>query len=73
MDISPGDDKFLRIEQVTEIVSLGETKIRELIKAGSFPRPYTIHGIARKLWSYREIQEWIAEVKDGLLGERESI
>lgn len=58
-------DRFLNIGQVCQIVSIGETKIRHLMKIGKFPRPYKIEGVARVFWSHDDIQKWIAAVKAG--------
>lgn len=60
---------LLSIEQVAAKVSLGETFIRQQVRAGAFPQPITL---ARKVvrWRGADIDAWIRE--QASLGRRAS-
>lgn len=55
-------DRFLRLEQVKEIVGLGRTMIYELIKQNAFPAPIKL-GINASRWSEQSVFLWLAEQK----------
>ncbi len=51
------DDKFIRFQQVEDLVGFKRTHIYHMIKDGKFPRPMKIGGASR--WSLNVIQEWM--------------
>ena len=55
-------DRFLRLEQVKEIVGLGRTMVYKLIAEGSFPPPIKLGANASR-WSEQELFHWLAEQK----------
>lgn len=52
-------DKLIKKAEVLEYVSIGETKIDEIIRNGKFVKPIFIDGFAHALYSVNEVQEWI--------------
>ena len=62
-------ERLLRLPEVCRRVGLGKSMIYELIRKGTFPKPYKISPFAAR-WSEREIVAWIADVKDGFEGKR---
>lgn len=54
-------DRLIPIDEVCRQAGFGETKIREWIAAGTFPRAVAF-GAARR-WSENEVQHWIEAKK----------
>lgn len=54
---------LITLDVVCLAVSLGKTKIYELIKAGDFPKQVPIPKTRSALWSAKEIEAWV----DGLV------
>lgn len=50
--------RFLRFNQVKYQVGLGRTAIYAGIKAGTFPKPYSL-GIRAVAWLSEDIETWI--------------
>ncbi len=59
---APSADRFLRLEQVKQIVGLGRTMIYGLIKQGSFPAPIKL-GINASRWSEQAVLLWLDDQK----------
>lgn len=59
---SPIPDRFLRLEQVKEIVGLGRTMIYALIKQDAFPGPIKL-GVNASRWSEQAVYLWLEEQK----------
>lgn len=55
-------DKFLRLEQVSEVTGLARSTIYAKVKTGTFPKHYKPHGCV-SAWSALEVQEWLNLVK----------
>ena len=53
------NDKLIRLRDVIEITTLRKTKIYDYIKKGIFPKQTKIGGSS--VWSYNEVQDWIAQ------------
>lgn len=60
--IEAGQDRLLKLQEVSAIVGFGRTKIYALVKTGSFPQPFKPAGISTR-WSAREIGEWIEKAR----------
>lgn len=54
------NDKFIKIDEVVKYVGIGKTKVLELSKSGKFVKPIKIDGFATNLFSFMEVQEWMA-------------
>lgn len=55
------NEKLLSLRQVENIISYGETKIRQWVSDKKFPAPIRAHGNGDCRWLESEVQEWIAE------------
>lgn len=51
-------EQLLKKKEVMAAANLGPAKLRELVKAGKFPRPIPF-GYRTKLWVGREVYGWI--------------
>lgn len=58
--MSEPNDKFIKIDEVVRCVGIGKTKVLELSKNGKFVKPIKIDGFATNLFSFIEVQEWMA-------------
>jgi prophage regulatory protein len=56
---APLQDRFLRLEQVKQMVGLGKTMIYRLVNEGTFPRPCKPGGSATR-WSETEVLDWMS-------------
>ena len=56
MTQSDSPDRFIRREEVANLVGLKTSRLYELIKEGSFPQQVRIGGAVR--WSLNEIGQW---------------
>lgn len=56
-------DRLIDLPQVRDKVSLGTTKIYDLMKNGQFPRPHKLGRLSR--WSEAEVDAWIEMLKSG--------
>jgi prophage regulatory protein len=59
-------DRLLRVRDVLSRIGMSRTTLYDSIRAGTFPRPARIHGIAA--WSAMEVDAWI----DAQLASRET-
>lgn len=50
--------RFLRLPDVKKAVGYGRTAIYQKIKAGEFPKPYSL-GARAVAWLAEDIQNWI--------------
>lgn len=55
-------DRFIRRDEVTNLVGIKPSRIYELIHEGRFPRQIRIGGAAR--WSLMEIVKWQDECRN---------
>lgn len=60
--LPPWADKFVAIGETSEVSGLAPSTIWQKVARGEFPRPYKISA-NRTAWSFRELQDWIAERK----------
>lgn len=58
------NDKFIKRKEISEIVSIGDTKLREMISEGKFISPIYIEDFNEGLFSYIELQEWMKQQKE---------
>ncbi len=56
-------DKLIKRKEICEITTIGDTKVRELIKEGKLIKPILIEGFSEPLFSLNELYEWIEEQK----------
>lgn len=56
-------DKLIKRKEICEITTIGDTKVRELIKEGKLIKPIFIEGFSEPLFSLNELYEWIEEQK----------
>jgi prophage regulatory protein len=54
-------DRFLMLKEVITIAGIGKTMIYQLIKEGTFPRPYKPGGESSR-WDAAEVRAWRARV-----------
>ena len=54
-------DSLLTVKEVLDMVSLGKTKLYDMIQLEEFPEPIKLGSLSR--WSLLEVQEWIAQQK----------
>ena len=57
------EDKFIQSGEIEKYISIGKTKITEIIKSGKFVKPTLIDGFSYPLYSVSEIQKWMEEQK----------
>jgi len=57
------EDKFIQSGEIEKYISIGKTKITEIIKSGNFVKPIFINGLSYPLYSVAEIQKWMEEQK----------
>ena len=57
-------DKLIKRKEITNYISIGDTKLRELIKKDLFIKPLRIEGFKEDLYSLSEVQNWISEQKE---------
>ena len=57
------EDKFIQSGEIEKYISIGKTKITEIIKSGKFVKPIVIDGFSYPLYSVAEIQKWMEEQK----------
>ncbi len=57
------EDKFIQSGEIEKYISIGKTKITEIIKSGKFVKPIVIDGFSYPLYSVSEIQKWMEEQK----------
>jgi len=57
-------NRFLRLDQVTKMVSLSKTKIYDMQAKGTFPHSFQIAGRAVR-WNEADILSWMATVSRG--------
>lgn len=56
-------ERFLKIDEVIEIVGIGKTKTNELIAQNKFIKPIRINGFSNRLFSLLELEEWMNQQK----------
>ncbi len=52
--------KAIKIKQVAEKVSLGQSTIYRMIAKGEFPKPFSL-GANRSAWLEEDIDRWLAQ------------
>ena len=57
------EDKFIQSGEIEKYISIGKTKITEIINSGKFVKPIVIDGFSYPLYSVSEIQKWMEEQK----------
>ncbi len=57
------EDKFIQSGEIEKYISIGKTKITEIIRNGNFVKPIFINGFSYPLYSVAEIQKWMEEQK----------
>lgn len=57
-------DKLIKRKQISEYITIQDTKIREMIKKGQLIEPVYIEGFNENLFSLKELQEWIEAQKE---------
>lgn len=55
----PPGDKYLKIDDVCELVGLNKRSIYRNIKRNGFPEPFRVNGRVVR-WSERELLTWLA-------------
>ena len=56
-------DRLLRIKEVCQLTALGETKLREMVDAGKFPRAKQVGSRAVR-WLMSDVEAWISSLPD---------
>ena len=56
-------NRLLTMKEVRELTSLGETKLREMIDAGKFPRAKQV-GPRAVRWRMSDVEAWIEGLPD---------
>lgn len=54
------EQRFLRLNQVRELVPVSHTTIWEWVKAGKFPKPIKL-GPKTTVWDASSVSEWMEE------------
>ncbi|MBN6075907.1 AlpA family transcriptional regulator [Aggregatibacter actinomycetemcomitans] len=54
------NDRFLRIDEVTQLTGLARTTIYDKTRANTFPRPVDLGG-NKKAWLASEVKNWMQE------------
>lgn len=57
------NDRFISLNNVISMTSLGKTTIYDLIKTNSFPKQIKV-GNKKSCWSELEVREWMQRQKD---------
>ncbi|WP_027231368.1 AlpA family phage regulatory protein [Phyllobacterium sp. UNC302MFCol5.2] len=53
-------DRFLRIDEVKQMVGLSRSQVYALAQAGEFPRPAKLGSSSR--WSLKAVQAWMSQM-----------
>ena len=56
-------DQLLKIKDVCRLTALGETKLREMVDAGKFPRAKQV-GPRAVRWRLSDVETWISSLPD---------
>jgi len=59
MDITM--EKLIKANEVHEIVGFKQSKLRQMIIAGEFPKPIVFGN--RKRWKQSEVYKWVSDLK----------
>ena len=54
------NDRYLRVNEVIEMLSVGKSTIWAWVKQGKFPPPIKVNE-QTTLWSYAVIENWVAQ------------
>ncbi|MGB6327429.1 MAG: hypothetical protein WBF48_00760 [Halarcobacter sp.] len=57
-------DKLIKRKEISGILSIGDTKLREMISENKLIKPILLNGFKEPLFSFNELQEWIKEQKE---------
>ena len=57
------EDRLLRIGEVCRLTALGETKLREMVDTGKFPRAKQVGSRAVR-WLRSDVEAWISSLPD---------
>jgi len=57
------ENEIMTIKQVTELLQVGETKVRELMQDTEHPLPFFYLSTRTPRFRRRDIEKWIAEKK----------
>lgn len=52
------NDRFIKIEEVVNIVGLSQSRVYAMVKCGDFPKPVKLGKASR--WSLATVREWMA-------------
>ncbi|MGB3423836.1 MAG: AlpA family transcriptional regulator [Castellaniella sp.] len=63
--------KALKIKDVVEKVSLGQSTVYKMVAAGTFPKPFQI-APNRVAWVESEIDDWLSELASRRTGGQEA-
>ena len=58
--IAPTPSKLLRLKDVSELTSLGQSTIKLWVAEGRFPKP-TVLSVTIKVWRMKDVVAWIDE------------
>lgn len=59
-EVSPENDRLLKLDEVKDIVGLGKTMIYRLERQGRFPQRFKPGGWSSR-WSEAEVRAWMDE------------
>lgn len=52
--------RIIRMKELSHVVGMHETQIRQAIAAGAFPRPVKLSDVGRSIgWDEAEVNEWL--------------
>ena len=57
------NDQLLKINEITKILNIGRNKVYDLINSGQFINPVKIPGCGLRLYSQKDLMNWIEERK----------
>ena len=57
------EDRLLRIREVCQLTALGETKLREMVDTGKFPRAKQVGSRAVR-WLLSDVEAWIESLPE---------
>lgn len=56
-------DTFIKRKEIPNHLPIGDTKLKEMIKAGKLIKPITIDDYCEELFSLKELSEWMEAQK----------
>ncbi len=58
-------ERLLTMKQVCQLTALGETKLREMMDSGKFPRAKQV-GPRAVRWRLSDVEQWISSLPDAI-------